>query len=466
MPTPRPPTSRFFGDRSAQSETLAVLLLVALTVVGGGTVLVFGASAIDDATSSADIGKAEHAMTQLDSKTSLVAHGTSETQRVDLGGSGRGTAGVDESAGRMTVRIINGTDGNTTILDRRLGAVTYERGQTTLAYQGGGVWRRDGNGSTMVSPPEFHYERGTLTLPLVRVESDGITGRSVRIVQQGETDGRYPNETLSNPLTKGRVEVAVRSDYYQAWGTYFEDRTSGDVAYDHANETATIELVTPFDEEFDNVLATTDGNIEPKGNGDVPSPSESGVNYPSADPGIESRIDDCLDGSCKSWSAGSDITDSGTYYTESDVSGSFDIDTSGGDVDLVVNGSFKPDEVTVSGTNNATVYVKGDVTFGKGNEGGDPKQFRVMVHSSGSVEMKGSAVFVGLLYAPESAIELRGSGLIEGGVVGESITIRGNPANNFKHNETVENVGVDVGGGGPTVLYLHVSVTTVEIEDG
>jgi hypothetical protein len=406
-------------------------------------------------------------MTQLDSKASLVAHGSSDTQRVDLGGTGRGTAGVDESSGQMTVRIINGTDGNETILDEELGTVTYERGRTTLAYQGGGVWRREGNGSVMVSPPEFHYDGGTLTLPLVRVRSDGISGRSVRIVQRTPTDGRFPNATRSNPLTKGQVHVTVQSDYYQAWGTYFAERTSGNVTYDHANRSATIELITPFNEGFDNILATTEGGIEPKGSGDVPSPSESGLNYPPADPQIDSRIDDCLDGNCQSWSPGSDITTAGRHYTESDVKNEdFDIDTSGGDVELVVNGTFKPDEVTVSGANNATVYVNDDTTFGEANAGGDPEQFRVLVDSSGDVEMKGSAVFVGLLYAPGSTVELRGSGLITGGVIGESITIRGNPANNFQHNSSVNDIQLGVGGGEPPVLYLHVSVTTVDIEDG
>lgn len=464
MPKLRPLLRRFSRDRTAQSESLAVLLLVALTVAGGGTILVFGAAAIDDATTSVDVGRAEHAMTQLDSKTSLVAHGSSDTQRVDLGRDGRGTTAVDESTGRMTVRIVNGTHGNETILDEQLGTVTYDRGGTTLAYQGGGVWRQDGNGSTMVSPPEFHYEGGTLTLPLVRVRSDGISGGAVRVVQRTPTDGRYPNATRSNPLTKGRVHVTVESEYYHAWGRYFSERTSGNVSYDHGNESATIELITPFKGEFDNILATTDGGIDPNG-GDPPTPSETGVSYPSADGRIEGQIDDCLAGGCKSWTT--DVDDPGTYYTESDVKNDdITVDTSGGDVDLVVNGSFEPKTVDVSGSNNVTVYVKGDAVFGEANEGGNPKQFRVLVHSSGEVDMDGNAVFVGLLYAPESEVDLNGKGTITGGVIGGSIDINGQPANDFDHDPDVRNVDLDLGTGEPRVLYLHVSVTTVDIEDG
>lgn len=464
MSTPRPPLDRFARDRRAQSETLAVLLLVALTVVGGGTVLVFGASAIDDATTSVDIGKAEHAMTQLDSKTSLVAHGSSDTQRIDFGRAGRGTTAVDESSGRMTVRIVNGTNGNETILDEQLGTVTYERGSTTLAYQGGGVWRRDGNGSTMVSPPEFHYQSGTLTLPLVRVRSDGLSGRAVRITQPTPADGRFPNATRSNPLTKGRVHVTVRSNYYRAWGTYFEERTSGNVSYDHANESATIELITPFKGQFDNILASTSGGITANG-GDPPTPSETGVDYPSADGRITNRINTCHPNNCKSWTT--DIDDAGMYYTDNDIKNDdIDVDTSGGDVDLVVNGSFEPKTVDITGSNNVTIYANDDVGFGEANEGGDPEQLRVLVHSSAEVDMGGNAIFVGLLYAPESEVDLNGDGTLIGGLVGGNVDINGLPANDFDHDPTVQNVELDLGSGEPRVLYLHVSVTTVEIEDG
>jgi hypothetical protein len=463
---PHDPGHGSASGRRAQAEPLAVILLVGLTVVGAGTIVVFGSQALDDSTASVDVGQAEHALTQLDSKASLVAHGASDTQRVRLTRNSRGDIAIDEDAGRMTVRIVNGTHGDETIMNESLGAVSYDRGRTTLAYQGGGVWRADGdgNGSAMVSPPEFHYRDGTLTLPLVRLRGDHVSGRSVRVTQAGPTDGRYPNATRSNPLTKGTVFVTVRSRYYRAWGTFFAERTSGNVSYDDANRTATIELRTPFESAFNNILATTDGGIDANGNGDPPSPSQTGVNYQSADSQVDNRIQDCLDGSCKSWST--TINDGGTYYTESDVKNDdIDVDTSNGAVELVVNGTFEPKTVDVSGTKNVTVFVKGDVEFGDANEGGDPSQFRVLVHSSGSVDMGGNAVFVGLLYAPGSEVDLNGKGEITGGIIGESVDINGNPANDFTHDPSVNEIDLGLGPGPPPVLYLHVSVTTVTVED-
>lgn len=403
-------------DRRAQSEVIAVVLLFGLTAAGAGAVLVFGADAIQGTTESTDLGRAEHAMTQLDSKSSLVAHGSSEVQRVDVASGGQGTVSVDEDAGWMRVRIVNESTGTVDeeIMNETMGAVVYERGATTLVYQGGGVWRRDPGGSTLVSPPEFHYRGRTLTLPLILVGGEVTSTDAVTMVQQTPPQGQYPNESVGrrNPLTSGRVNVTVGSDHYRAWGRFFAERTQGSVSYDHANDTVTVQLVTPFDEEFDDILATTDpGGINPNP-GPPPSPSETGVYYPTVDSRIEDRIEECeTTSNCNSGT--STITTNGTYYYPSGVSGDMSIDTGSGDVELVVNGDFSPGDVTVSGSNNVTVYSRGSFTFGGGdgiNVGGDPGAFRVLVHSDGDVDMNGNYQFVGLVYAPGSHADLNGGG--------------------------------------------------------
>jgi flagellin-like protein len=457
------------GGRRAQSEVLAVVLLLGLTVVGTGAVVVFGADAVRDTTQSTDVGRAEHAMTQLDSKTSLVAHGSSEIQRVDVGGNGQGSVRVDEDAGWMRVRIINESTGNveTQVMNETMGAIVYERGGTTLAYQGGGVWRGDRSGSTVVSPPAFHYRGQTLTLPLILVGGTAASTNAITMAQQAPPAGRYPNATagLRNPLLSGKVNVTVGSSHYRAWGRFFEDRTQGSVAYDHANESVTVQLVTPFNEKFDNILAATDpGGINPNP-GPPPSPSETGIYYPSVDSKIESKVTECeTTSNCTSGT--STITTDGTYYYPSGISSGMSIDTGDGDVQLVVNGDFDPGEITVSGSNNVTVLSRQDVAVSDDiNVGGDPVAFRVLVHSDGVVDMNGNYKFVGIVYAPESEVDLNGGGPpsqtnVEGAIVSETIDINGNP-NKFQYDPSVENATLDLGTTSPKITYLHVSVTRV-----
>jgi len=132
-----------------------------------------------------------------------------------------------------------------TVVNRSLGAFVYERGNTIITYQGGGVWRKseDSNASIMVSKPESHYRGTTLTLPIVQVSGNasGSPG-SVTVTE----DGSHVIENHTNPLTDTdkTVHVTVSSAYYKAWGDYFNERTEGTVAYDHDNRTTTLQLVT------------------------------------------------------------------------------------------------------------------------------------------------------------------------------------------------------------------------------
>jgi hypothetical protein len=221
-------------------------------IAGATVVVVLGAAAMDDTQQRLSEQRAEKVMTQLDSKASLVALGETESQRISYSRDSGERFRVVNGTGWLRVNIINKTtDATTTMLNDSMGEVVFDRQDTRIAYQGGGVWRQEGAGSVMVSPPEFHYRGATLTLPLVSVTGDSLLGRSAFISTNGSTERAFPDESLSeewtNPLDNHEIYVTVQSRYYEAWGRYFETRTDGDVVYDHPNNRATIELVVPAD---------------------------------------------------------------------------------------------------------------------------------------------------------------------------------------------------------------------------
>jgi len=217
----------------AQSEVIGTVLLLGLTITAIGITAGIGSTALADAQSSADIERVEGSMTQVDSKASLVAHGGSTSQRVRLDPGRDADVRVDGEAGvmRIEVEAENETgDVETRTKNVTLGAVVYERGDDRVAYQGGGVWRSNGDGSWMVSPPEFHYRGDTLTLPLVTVEGNERLGGSA--VVRGDTkhpEGLFPSDDVSNPLLGGNVTITVESEYAEAWGRFFETRTAANV---------------------------------------------------------------------------------------------------------------------------------------------------------------------------------------------------------------------------------------------
>ncbi|MBX0303651.1 DUF7289 family protein [Haloarcula salinisoli] len=237
----------------AQSGPLGFLLVFALVIAATTLIVALGAGAIGGTQETLDEERAEKAMTQFDSQAALVALGNSQVQRVDLSSGRANSYQVEDDAGRMTLSYTNQTNGNeTTIFSKPMGRIRYQTDNgDNIAYQGGGVWRSDGNGNAvMVSPPEFHYRDATLTLPLVTVGSSGTIGDRA-VISNAKTTRYFPNGTRNsayrNPLENARVEVSVTSDYYRAWGEYFETRTDGQVEFNHSANKVTLALVTPLE---------------------------------------------------------------------------------------------------------------------------------------------------------------------------------------------------------------------------
>jgi hypothetical protein len=258
---------------------LSVVLLLAITVTGTGLIVAYGSSALSDSQQASEIDIAQHAMTQLDSKASLVGVGTSRTQSLSMGLGA--TTRVENGSGwmRVVVNPLDPAEPNVTMMNTTLGAVVYENGDTTIAYQGGGVWKRTGNGSSMVSPPEVHYRETTLTLPLVVVSGQGPLDGKTLVRQNGTATPKYPNASAGfrNPLTRSEVNLTVKSEYYRAWGRFFEQRTGGDVAFDHDNQTVTLTLVTPpnVPQVQQGIASTSSQKLEIQGSGGNPSFTDS-----------------------------------------------------------------------------------------------------------------------------------------------------------------------------------------------
>ena len=253
----------------AVSSNLGLVLLLALTIVGAGAVVAIGGTAFDDVQHRTSVDRAEHAMTLLDARAAVVGLGEGSTQTVRLGRTTSGDYAADSDTGWLKITHTNYTaNGTETIYNASLGSVTYRTGGTTVAYQGGGVWRHQAEGTSMVSPPEFHYRGTTLTLPVLRVRStDAATGETTATVRRdGQLTRIYPDETADhtngagapydtnntdgsirqydNPVRNGTVSVTVHSEYYQGWAEYFRTRTTGNVSVDDGNRTATVVLET------------------------------------------------------------------------------------------------------------------------------------------------------------------------------------------------------------------------------
>ncbi|AZH24106.1 DUF7289 family protein [Haloplanus aerogenes] len=342
--------------RRAQSTVIGVVLVIGLAVAGTTAVLVVGGSALQDVRDQASAGQAELAMSTVDSEVSEVALGYAQTRRVSLGGQGQ--AAVDESAGRITIERMGANATGPPLVNTTMGAVTYRTGGTTVAYQGGGVWREESGQARMISPPEFHYRWGTstggdptLTFPLVVLRGSASSSEALRF-SDGPTRAAFPNASAGrqNPLDAGSVRVTIRSDYYRAWADYFETRTDADsVTVIDANRSVEVVLSVPTrGREIRNSIAARSPTVTVQGGATVDSYNSSEGTYPATR------------GENGSVYVGEDLVNAGggTIYGDMRVDGDFEagggIDVEGqlivdGDADLSGGGVSVDEKIVADG---------------------------------------------------------------------------------------------------------------------
>jgi hypothetical protein len=255
---------------------VGTVLLFGMILSSVALIALLGAGPISDLQEQSRTDRAEDAMAQVSSQASMVALGGSSAQRIEFAESGEGQLSVRES-GSLEMVVDNESVSDETVLNVSLGAVVYATDSTEVAYQGGGVWRMGDGEARMLSPPQFHYQGTTLTLPVVNVTGSGTaSGTPAVTVTGGATEEAGPPSPV-----EGSVNVTVTSAYYTAWGEYFEDRTDGAVVYDDANESVTLQLVAQSDDDPE-----VDGSVVSMGNGQMDFDNKVLVNsYNSSTPG-------------------------------------------------------------------------------------------------------------------------------------------------------------------------------------
>ncbi len=241
---------KLLRSEKAASEVVGHAILLGITILGIGMITLFGVPAIYNLQDMTNVKNTEQAFTMLDSRASKAILGGSPLQisDVDLGG-GALTVEPNSTNNPSYMEIKSANDiFNVTI---PMGKIKYQLGDRIVAYEGGGVWSKYPSGSVMLSPPEFHYNGVTLTLPVVNISGNtsvGGKGSATVSINKKRPIVQYPNASFSdrtNPVNysiSGKVYVNITSDFYDAWAEYAESLGYTKVSEDKNNLTTSIEL--------------------------------------------------------------------------------------------------------------------------------------------------------------------------------------------------------------------------------
>lgn len=432
--------SNLKGGTRGQSSPIALVLVIGMVLASTTVIVAIGAVAIDDSRGQLGTQSASNAMTQMSSEISMVAGTGANSQSVSLPDGNGGSYGVNNSSGTLTITAVNETD-TEQLLETELGTVTYENGNSLLAYQGGGVWRGTGNETVMVSPPDVVYSDGTnatLTVRAINISGNSTIDSEATITQMGEdTSG----QSLHSNLEDRNINITVTSDYYRGWGLFFETRTNTEVTYHHDTNTVTAQLVPPpTPVEIDSgVVGSGDLTIS-SGSAQVDGPVELGgtLDEHNSD-SVTGTVEENQAENTELEEASSEISNAGTrlsgepsisesadssnsrveagsYYVSDDDIFSSDttFDTENGDIELFVDGDIDQNkDVEIEGDGNVTIYVAGDFRMsGQATWGNSSNVDSLMLYSDSVSRITG---IYGILYTDAVSLEGSGSGLNGGG---------------------------------------------------
>ncbi len=268
---------KFIESEKAVSPIVGMIIILAMTITSVSVIFLYGVPTIYEMQDMANAQKVEQAFTVFDSRTSKVALGESPSQTTSFSMMDGDIIVKGDNASYEESRIvIISVDINASWYDSfkqqrykwrgwedyvgnesmnefnaSMGSVVYTNQDRIIGYEGGGVWSKYPNGkSVMISPPEFHYNGETLTLPIMKIDGDAVySGKSdvgITISSDNMPVVLYPNPSSdsrrTNPLTSDKVIIYIKSEFYNAWADYANSLAYASAETDDDNKTAVVEL--------------------------------------------------------------------------------------------------------------------------------------------------------------------------------------------------------------------------------
>jgi hypothetical protein len=213
---------RLFGrdGERAVSDVLAFVIVFSIIITSVALVYGTGFSSIQDVRDGEQKANAERAMEALGLSMADIVKGeaTRRGGSLNLGGGQLRTDGSTD----VTVNVDSGTFTTT----EALGAFEFYADDTAVAYESGGVFRRDGSASVTVVEPTVTCDSETAVVSLVAVNSpSGGIGATdnVEVSMAEQSTALLHSQTQTGSTFDVDVDIDG-SDYTAAWERTLEER--------------------------------------------------------------------------------------------------------------------------------------------------------------------------------------------------------------------------------------------------
>ena len=211
---------------------VGVVLLIGLVLVAALVLAATGFTHVDQLLSETDRYQGTHCLEAFDHRATTVSSaGSVEPLPCD------GLRFVDDGELYIVWHNESVTDlpddlgksyANTTVVGE-LGAVEFESGERSIAYQSGGIWEQVGEATLTHSTPTVIVDSSgngttTLRLELVTISGSAVDSRPASIRRDSDgTLGSSLDDARSNALDLGygNLTLVVDSEYHDGWHSHF-----------------------------------------------------------------------------------------------------------------------------------------------------------------------------------------------------------------------------------------------------
>jgi len=208
-----------------QSGMIGFVIVVGMVIAGAVVVVFAGSTALTDLQQERTDAQAEIVMEEVDSQlTTITSSDQSATGYFSLGDLDRQESRVVRE-GHLNVTVNRRTSCRANV---PLSSIRYESDDDeTVAYQAGGVFVANDNGSAVQTPPNLQFRNGSLDVTVTNVTgtvSNTRTGAFYNATSSTNQSAFLSRKVISGECVRpNNVTVHVRSDFYRAWGNYLRD---------------------------------------------------------------------------------------------------------------------------------------------------------------------------------------------------------------------------------------------------
>ncbi len=213
--------TKLLSSEDAVSEVVDFVTILGILMLSIGIIGVAGYPIVKNAQEANYIENTRQSFIMLAENSNKVVMGQAPLQSVELKMYGGSLSVTGNSTINITATRYNPSwpDGNEpiTLADGRMRGIESTVGDTTIAYEGTGVWAKypDGN-AILVNKPLITSQGNVLVIPVVKIygkSSTGGSGMSSVMVYGVPTIEFHPN--VSN------IKVTINSSYQDGWKNYF-----------------------------------------------------------------------------------------------------------------------------------------------------------------------------------------------------------------------------------------------------